>query len=270
MEQTFTRADLGRTGLTTCRLGLSATYWPGKKALYCAIDRGINFFFAYGFDRQMVKTLRDVFKNRRDELILATGAYNLLVGHLDLRRTLEKRLRQFGTDHIGIFLFLGVTKEKHLPPRLIDELCALRDEGKVSAVGLSCHDRQFAGRLAADGRLNAFMIRYNAAHRGAEEDIFPHLDKHDPAVISYTATRWRYLLKRQKNWPDDKPIPTAEQCYRFVLSNPHVDVCLTAPSNMKQLQENLRALDSGPLTGDEMAFMKDYGDLVHHTKKWFM
>lgn len=35
-----------------------------------------------------------------------------MFGYFDLRRTLEKRLRQLRTDYIDIFLFLGVLKEK--------------------------------------------------------------------------------------------------------------------------------------------------------------
>jgi predicted aldo/keto reductase-like oxidoreductase len=58
-------------------------------------------------------------------------------------------------------------------------------------------------------------------------------------------------------------------CYRFVLSNPHVDVCLMAPSNLKQLDENLNAIRQGPLSGDELRFMQDFGDAVHNSNKWF-
>mgnify|MGYP002399651182 CR=1 FL=1 len=114
------------------------------------------------------------------------------------------------------------------------------------------------------------MARYNAAHRGAEQDIFPHLQKHNPGLISYTATRWSYLLRRPKNYPKDGRIPTAGECYRFVLSNPDVDVCLTAPYNEKQLLENIKAIQAGPLSEDDMNFMRRFGDIVHHTKKWFM
>ena len=59
-------------------------------------------------------------------------------------------------------------------------------------------------------------------------------------------------------------------CYRFVLSNPNVDVCLTAPSNIKHLRENLAALDDGPLSEDDMQFMRKFGDAVHAQGKWFM
>ncbi|SYZ74574.1 Oxidoreductase, aldo/keto reductase family [Candidatus Zixiibacteriota bacterium] len=270
MSNDFLHTTFGSSGKEIFRLGLSATYRPGREAIHKAIDAGVNFFFCYGFDTHMTKTLRELFKTDREKYIVATGAYNLLLGHLNLRRTLEKRLRQLGTDYIDVFLYLGVMKEKHLDPKIIDEFHRFRDEGKVRMIGMSCHNRKLIGRLADDGTFSAFMTRYNAAHRGAEQDIFPHLEKHNPGVISYTATRWSYLLRRPKNYPKDGRIPTAGECYRFVLSNPHVDVCLTAPYNEKQLLENLKAIQAGPLDEDDMKFMRGFGDIVHHTKKWFM
>ncbi|RPH92714.1 aldo/keto reductase [candidate division KSB1 bacterium] len=269
MPQTFSESVLGKTGIPVHRLGLSGTYWPGKKTIYHALDAGINVFFCYGFDGQMVRVLRDVSQTRREDLVIVTGAYNLIWGYPNLRRTLEKRLRQLGTDYIDAFLFLGVMKPKQMPDKVVEELCRFREEGKVRGIGLSCHDRKFAGKLAAEGKLDTFMIRYNAAHRGAEREIFPHLAAHDPGLISYTATRWGYLLRRPRGWPKSEPIPTAEMCYRFVLSNNHVDVCLTAPRNEKQLRENLKVFEQGPLSEDEMNYMHRFGDVVHHTGKMY-
>jgi len=270
MAHEFEYATLGNTGIRARRLGLSASYWPGKQTVHRALDAGVNLFFLFGFDRQMVTVMRDLSQSRRHELIYTTGAYNYIWARQDIRKAFEKRLKQLHTDYIDFFLFLGVMKESEMAPKVIEDLLALRNEGKVRGIGLSTHNRRFAGRLASEGLLDTFMIRYNAAHRGAEEDIFPHLAAHNPTLISYTATRWSYLVRRPKNWPKDRPIPTAPQCYRFVLTNPHVDVCLTAPRNLKQLEENLTALSAGPLTKEEMAFMQEFGDAIHHTKKWFM
>ncbi len=263
MQATFSEAVLGRSGIPVHRLGLSASYFPGKKAIYCALDSGVNFFFCYGWDVQLTHVLRDVFRTRRQELVVATGAYNLIWGHPNLRRSLEKRLRQLRTDYLNVFLFLGVLKRKQFPERITEELCKFREEGKVRSVGLSCHDRKFAGELAAQGQLDTFMIRYNAAHRGAEQEIFPHLPEHNSGLISYTATRWRYLMRRPKAWPKQERIPTPGMCYRFVLTNENVDVCLTAPTNLKQLRENLEAMKQGPLPEDDMTFMRRFGDVVH-------
>lgn len=270
MTPDFTHTTLGRTGMPVHRLGLSASYRPGKKTIYKALDEGVNYFFGYGIDTQMTGTLRDVLKHNREKYVLATGAYNYIFWYQNLRRTLEKRLRQFGTDYIDAFLFLGVMKEKEFPQRARDEMIRFREEGKVRSIGMSCHNRKFAGKLAAEGALDILMVRYNAAHRGAEQDIFPYLQTHNPGVVSYTATRWTYLLRRPKTWSANERIPDAGLCYRFVLSNPNIDVCMTAPTNEKQLVENLAALNKGPLDEDEMEFMKKFGDAVHHTKKWFM
>ena len=270
MNQDYTYTVLGNTGIPVHRLGLSGTYWPGKKTIYKALDEGLNFFFCFGIDKQMIAVLRDVLKKDRERYIVATGAYNLLLGYPNLERTLEKRLRQLRTDYIDIFLFLGVTKEKHFPEKAREELYRLRETDKVRTVGISTHNRTFAGKLAADGALDVIMMRYNAAHRAAEQDIFPYLDHHKPGIVSYTATRWRRLLRRPRNWPKNTPVPSAGMCYRFVLSNPHVHVCMTAPSNMKQFQENLAAANQGPLSVEELGFMKDFGDAVYQSTKWFM
>lgn len=267
----FTHTTLGRTGLSVHRLGFSASYRPGRAAVHRALDAGMNLFFGFGIDTQLTHPMRDIIRaGGRERVVIATGVYNYVFGYPNIRRTLEKRLRQFGTDVIDLFLFLGVMKEKEFPPAAHEEMLRLRDEKKVRFIGLSTHNRLFAGRLAAEGQMDVLMIRYNAAHRGAEEDIFPHLEAHNPGVISYTATRWTYLLRRPRTWPPASPIPTAGQAYRFVLSNPHAHVCLTAPRSVRELDENLRALKQGPLTGEEMAFMHQFGDAVHHTKRWFM
>jgi aryl-alcohol dehydrogenase-like predicted oxidoreductase len=270
MTPDFTHSVLGNTGIAVHRLGFSATYRPGKATIYKAVESGLNLFFGFGIDTHMTAAMREILKNSRDRIVLATGPYNLVFGHPNLRRSLEKRLRQFGTDRIDLFLFLGVLNEKEFPEKAREELYRFKEEGKIRAVGISTHNRSFAGRLAAEGALDVFMIRYNAAHRGAEGDIFPYLRHHNPGVISYTATRWSYLIRRSKHWPDDRPIPTPGQCYRFVLSNPNVHVCLTAPRNLKQFEENLASLNAGPLDEEERKFMMEYGDTVHHTKKWFM
>ncbi len=270
MPETFSHTVLGNTGLRVHRLGLSASYYPGKRTIYRAVDVGLNFFFGFGIDWQMTSALKDVLHRDRNRFVLATGAYNLIWGYPNLRRTLEKRLRQFGTDYIDIFMFLGVMKEKEFPLQAREELYRLREEGKIRFVGMSCHDRKFAGRMAADGALDTLMIRYNAAHRGAEREIFPYLRQHNPGVISYTATRWTYLLRRPRGWPKSERVPTAGDCYRFVLSNPSVHVCLTAPRNLRQFDDNVKGLEGGALSDDEMKFMHSFGDVVHQSNKWFM
>lgn len=270
MVRDFTHATLGRTGFDVYRLGFSASYWPGRAALRRALDAGINYFFGFGLDRQLVTFYRDLPASDKDRVILGTGAYNYVWTRQNLMRTLEKRLRQFRTDHIDVFHFLGIMKPEEFPTSVMEQLVRLKQDGRVRAVAISCHDRRLAGQFAAAGALDVLMIRYNAAHRGAEQDIFPHVGAHEVGVVSYTATRWTALLRRQGSWPRDGRIPTAGETYRFVLSDSHVDVCLTAPRNLQQLVENLEALSRGPLSPEDMEFLRTYGDAVHNARRWFM
>ncbi len=131
----------------------------------------------------------------------------------------------------------------------------------MRAIGVSIHDRERAGKLASDSPLDHLMIRYNAAHPGAERDIFPHLERRKPMIVAYTATSWRKLLARPRAW--EGPVMTAGDCYRFCLSSPHVDVTLTAPASAAELEENLAALAKGPLDADEAVWMRKFGHAVH-------
>jgi predicted aldo/keto reductase-like oxidoreductase len=270
MMSDFARAPLGKIGTPVCRIGLSATYRPGRQTVFKALDEGLNYFMYFGFDNQLTRVLRETVPARREQYVLATGAYNWILFHTDLRRTLESRLRQMRTDYIDVFHFFGVTRRAHFTPRVREELQAIRESGLVRAVSISTHDRRFAVELARDGVLDAMMIRYNAAHRGAETEIFPNLPDSNPAVVSFTATRWSYLLRAPRGYPKDGRLPTAGMCYRFVLSNPAVHVCLMAPANIRQFERNLAEIRQGPLPEEDMQFMRTFGDLVYRRQHYFM
>jgi predicted aldo/keto reductase-like oxidoreductase len=95
-------------------------------------------------------------------------------------------------------------------------------------------------------------------------------------VVGYTALAWGQLIRPLKgvempSWPGrdnfNGPPLSPELCYRFVLTNPHVHVVLTAPQNRHQLEQNMGSLSRGPLEPDEMAWIRQYGQLVKAMKK---
>jgi aryl-alcohol dehydrogenase-like predicted oxidoreductase len=107
------------------------------------------------------------------------------------------------------------------------------------------------------------MVRYNAAHRGAERDVFPVTRPLGMPVIAYTALRWGALLRPT---PDDPPgfsVPRAPEWYRFVLQHPAVSVTLAAPQTRAELHEDLRVLDAErPLGEEEYAVLAGHGERV--------
>jgi aryl-alcohol dehydrogenase-like predicted oxidoreductase len=248
-------------------LGLSATYRPGVAAVREGIEAGMNYVIWWWGDTQMTRALREVHPRMREKIIIATGIG--LQAEWCLRRNLEGALRRLGTDYVDVFHVFWVGDGK-LKPRTLELLQRFKDEGKIRAVGISTHARRYAGELGECGALDVLMMRYNAAHRGAEQDIFPHLAASNPGVVSHTATRWTHLLRRQRGWPERERIPTAGDCYRFVLTNPKVHVCFTAPRSAAELRENLAAVARGPLGADEIEWMRRFGDVVHARHKFFL
>ncbi len=133
-------------------------------------------------------------------------------------------------------------------------------------MGMSSHERPLFGKIArgeVQAPVDFFQIRYNAVHRGAEQDIFPHLPKENrPGIVIFTATCWRKLLKPKLMPAGERPLAAAD-CYRFVLSHPDVNVCLTAPSTGAQMEDNLKALNAGPLDEEEMARVRRIGKHIY-------
>jgi aryl-alcohol dehydrogenase-like predicted oxidoreductase len=242
------------------RLGLAANYGIDERGIRSAFDRGINYMFFTFRSGKMLAPLKDAIRAQRERYVIATLP---LLGYFggSVRRGAESALKKLGTDYLDVYQlgWLGVTSA--FTDGTLKELRHLKESGKVRALGVSIHDRKRAGKLAEDSPLDLLMIRYNAAHPGAEQDIFPHLARRRPAVVAYTATSWRKLLKAPSGWKGR--VPTAGDCYRFCLTSPHVDVVLTGPASAEQLDENLAALDKGPLDGEELEWMRSFGQAVH-------
>ncbi|MEO7651961.1 MAG: aldo/keto reductase, partial [Bryobacteraceae bacterium] len=192
---------------------------------------------------------------RRDRLVLVMQSYTRIAGLMGW--SVERGLRKLRYDFVDSLL-LGYWNSP-VPPRVVDAAMRLRERGLVRHVGISSHNRPFIASLLGDARFDTFHLRYNALHPGAEVDIFPYVPKENrPGLVAFTATSWKQLLD-PKRTPAGERVPTAMDCYRFVMSNPAVDVCMSGPANMAQMGEALDALRLGPMTVEELAWMRRLG-----------
>ena len=179
----------------------------------------------------------------------------------------HRALKALGLDHADV-LILG-WHNRPPAPRLIEKALKIQSKGDVRFLGLSGHKRTLFPQLAQQNIFDLFHVRYNAAHRGAETETFPHLSSTDgPGVVTYTATRWGQLVNA-KRMPHGVRTPTAADCYRFVLANPAVDVCMCGPKNAAQMDTALQAVSAPPMTDEELAWMRTIGDHVHATTRTF-
>ncbi len=270
----FRFVDLPTVGKRAMRLGVAGNYGLKTADIEYAAERGVNFWVWSPRFKQVTPALKKLLAEDREQHTVAMFGMAYTSG--GVRKGVDKCRRLLGTDYLDVFQLGWLGRGSFFSQGIQDQLAAVREEGLIRAAGTSIHDRIRAGELAKDSVLDSLMIRYNAAHPGAENDIFPHLHHRDPLLISYTATSWRQLLKplglEMPAWPGNgdgsaPPPLTAPQCYRFVLSSPHVHVTLTGPKDRAQLDENLASLDQGPLPEDEMAWIREYGVKVRAKKK---
>jgi aryl-alcohol dehydrogenase-like predicted oxidoreductase len=255
----FTRAILGRTGIEVGRLGLASSYGPPASALEQAFEHGVNYFYWGSLRRNSFGDGLRALAPRRDRFVLVTQSYSRMASLIG--PSLERALRALHFDYTDALL-LGLWNGMP-PPRILDACRKLRERGLVRYLAVSTHNRPLIARLAADPQFDIFHVRYNAVHRGAEREVFPQmLVQNPPGLVSFTATSWRQLLGH-KRIPAGEKIPTAVDCYRFVLTQPAVNVCMSGPANAEQVGQALEALRLGPMGEDELAWMRRVGDAIY-------
>ena len=254
---------LGRTGLSVSRLGLAGGYGIPAPAVEKAFhEYGVNYFY-WSTPRRagMGEGLRNLVKSRRESIIIVLQTYDHI--GVTLKRSIRSGLKTLGIEYADVAL-LGF-HYWYPSKRIINQALELKESGLVRFIAMSGHNRKLFGRIAQDGDspIDIFMVRYNAVHRGAEQDIFPYLSlESPPGLTTYTATRWGHLLKPGKMPSGEKPL-TASDCYRFALSHPSVDLCMMGPRNEREMLDGIAAMDQGPLSDEEMDRVKRIGDHIH-------
>ena len=246
--------------------GIGGGYGISANALDLAFERGINYYFwapTFPTYRNETKWFKRKFKTHRDEIILATCPYFWRFPGA-LPRIIDRHRRWLGTDYIDYF-HLGMMRT--VDDKAYDELLKFKEQGVIRHVAFSGHDRKIAAQAIQKWKqLDLAMIRYNAAHIGAETEFFPHVDPAKISIVVFNATRHKSLLKAPKKWDKRKPVPTAIDSYRFVLSHPKVTMCLAGVVNEDQVKDLFKAIEKGPMNDAEMKMMRAFGDAVYGRK----
>ena len=263
----FEQLPLGKTGLKVARLGIGVGYHINAKAMALAVENGINYIFWGSLKfRTVPKALKLLGKNR-DKAIIAVPCYGTRYTSSPkwINFSLNQALRTLKRDYLDIFQ-LGWLEETP-KDAVMETVLKLKEQGKIRHLGMTTHNRKLAAQMLKDPNFEVFNIRYNAANRGAEREIFPFAEERH-AIVNFTSTRWGQLLKPVPGWQGK--VPTAADCYRFVLSRPEVSVCLTGAKNIKELRENVKVLNMGPMVEEELNWMREFGDLVYTGKSHIM
>lgn len=258
MSYLESKVQLGRSGLLVSRIGIASSFGVGADGLEMAFDHGINYFY-WGSLRtgKMAEGLRLLARKDREGFVMVLQSYTRLGSTLE--GSIERGLKKLGLDYADLLL-LGMFYRKP-SGSILDAAHRLRDRGLVKNFALSTHKRSLVPILEKEDLFDIFHVRYNAVHRGAEKDLFPHLVK-NPGIVVFTSTDHAKLLK-PRNMPQGEQVPAAHDCYRFVLANPSVHVCMAGPRSTDDVRELIAGLEKGPLTENEMDRMRRIGDHIY-------
>ena len=241
------------------------------KAIPAAFDAGINFFFVtadmhWPLYEGTRKGLEMLFRRKgvRDRVVVGVVSYVTQPEfcHAPFSEVIQALP---GLERIDLTIMGGAYSSDFLTR--LDQYRHHRASPAipgVRATGASFHDRRAAAYAARHALLDIAFCRYNVMHRGAEHDLFPFVDPESRTLLyNFISTygflgpkRYEELALSRSHWR-----PKRTDYYRFVLARTELDGILCAPGTPREVRDLARAIESGPLTGEELEYIRDLADL---------
>ena len=207
--------NLGGSEIPASIVGLG-TYLAGSgnndgeyiTAINKALDRGVTLIDtapSYGWGHGE-KVVGKAIKGRRDDVVIATkcGLWwhderGSPIGEKDgkdvrlslrpdtIRIEVEDSLRRLDIETIDLLQCHKPAVEPELTPieETMDCLAALKEEGKVRAIGISNVSIEQLDRYRVAGELASHQFRYSMLFRAPEDDVLPYCAEHNVASICY-------------------------------------------------------------------------------------
>lgn len=254
--------SLGRGGPFVSVVGISGHYGLPIEGFVRAFEAGVNLMFWEPNYRTMTEFCGRLSPADRGSIHLVAGTFE--ADGKRIRQDAERALRSLVVEQLGLFLVFWVQSWDRVTPDVHAAMERLKEEGKVAAYGLSTHSRPLAVE-AMEAGWDPVMVRHSAAHRGAEERVFPRAAELGTSIITFNNTCYGRLLEPR----DGRPAPAAADCYRFSLAQPAVRCCFSAPATPEQLDENLTALRDPSLSDERRQQLEEHGASLYREETIF-
>ena len=284
---TIATRPLGRTDLRVTRLGYGAMeirgtrIWGGRAVtpaqaetiLDAVLDAGVTFVDTsndYGLSEAYIG---EFLSDRRGNYTLATkvGCSMVPAGDHDetphkwtrdrLHWNIDDSLGKLRTQSVDLLQLHNATVEDVERGKLVDVLREIKAAGKTRWIGASTvspHLETFINW----GVFDVLQVPYSALERAHEESLQHAHDsgvgtivrggvaKGEPGVGRGTNDRWRlWAAAGLDDLMTDGETPT-QWMLRFTLSHPGIDTVIVGTLDPAHLEQNLRAVEAGPLPDD--------------------
>ena len=195
------RRVCGNSGIALSILGIGCwsfggsgdDYWgpqderDAADAVSAALDNGINYFDTAAMynDGRSEESLGRALRGQRHRAIIGSKVSPANTDPAVLRQHCEASLRRLGVDAIDIYMVHWPITDHSVEDAFLT-LRALRDEGKVRAVGVSNHGvRQLTEAVSTGAPIAVNQLCFNLLSRAIEAEILPLCRQRNVGVIGY-------------------------------------------------------------------------------------
>ncbi|MCR2820303.1 aldo/keto reductase [Lederbergia panacisoli] len=276
-----------------------------QKIIETALDAGINYFdtadlYDRGMNEEIVgKTL----SSKREDIIIATKVGNRWNEQKDgwswdpskayIKEAVKDSLRRLKTEYIDLYQLHGGTIDDPID-ETIEAFEELKEEGFIRYYGISSIRPNVIRKYVKDSSIISNMMQYSLLDRRPEE-VMPLLEENNISVLTRGSVARGILsdkileaidaddfkIKAYLNYsPEEikeligsikaKLLPQSrslnEVALQFNLAHKSVASVVTGVSTVEQLLDNVRAVNSSPLSKEEIVYLEMIAKKSNYTE----
>lgn len=286
---------LGKSDLLVTELGLGCMSLGtdknhAQKIIESALDEGINYFdtadlYDFGVNEEIVG---QALKSVRDQVIIATKVGNRWNEQKDswswdpskayMKEAVKQSLKRLDTDYIDLYQLHGGTIEDNID-ETIEAFEELREEGFIRYYGISSIRPNVIREYVQKSNIVSVMMQYSVLDRKPEEEALPLLHDNNISVVTrgtvakgllsdralekLTSGYLEHSYEKLKDIIQEMQEKVAhsrsltEVALRYNLAHPAVASVIVGASSVGQIQANVTAVNSTPLTTEEISLIQE-------------
>ena len=279
------KSELKVSEISFGAMSLGADNTANKALLHRALDLGVNFFdTADLYDKgENERCLGQVFKGMRNDIILATKVGNQWKADGSgwtwnptkpyILQAVDESLKRLQTDYIDLYQLHGGTIEDPIDETIeaFEELVAA---GKIRYYGISSIRPNVIREYIDRSHLVSVMTQYSLLDRRPEEATLNLLHENEVGVLVRGAVAKGLLVskppkdylghtaegvknvRQQLHTLDQEEGSAAQLAIKYALAHPAVTTIVAGASRREQLEENVGAIHSPPLSQETLHFLQ--------------
>lgn len=256
---------LGKTGLKVTSMGFGCMITSDPSVIERAAAMGITYFdsargYQRGNNERMVGTALGA---KRKDIVLSsktqakTGA--------DAIADLETSLKELGTDYLDIWYLHARSSPADITDDLVEAQQKAKKEGKVRFVGVSTHAGQseLMPYLVEKGNHDVILTAYNFTLDPGMDAVIDQAAKAGVGIVAMKVMAGGFRRSKPGEPLYDKLSKNGAMlaALKWALRNPNVGTTIPSITDMEQLEENVKAMDS-PFGSDDEQLLAEQLDFI--------